>query len=227
MVDILNLQRSTTRYEFADGIRDFQSALWMLIIGFYMWFFWDAPKVWMPAFNNLADSQSRTVAGLVMFALVIGLPLVLMQGSQRLVNEYVRRRWLWRNTGFIKPKSGLLIPRMTLFIPLAVMFVVFIGGILLAMQLREWQIIWRSIYLGTGLELGVGYFLLSNQLQMGRYRIIAGAGVAGTIVTVLVPLSLGVAGLLTMLLWAVLLIGSGIYGMSKVAAVQQGLADES
>lgn len=226
MVDILNLQRSTTRYEFADGIRDFQSAVWMLIIGFYMWLFWEAPQVWMPAFNNLADSQSRTVAGLVMFALVIGLPLALVQGSQRLVNEYVRRRWLWRNTGFIKPKSWLM-PRTTLALALTVMFVVFIAGILAAIQFREWQLIWRFIYLGTGLELGLMYFMTSQQLQLARYRVVAGAGVAGTIVIVLLQLSLGLAGLLTMLLWAGLLIGSGIYGMREVAAVQQGLADES
>src|SRR5690348_7146333 len=128
MIDVLKLQRRTMRYEFADGIRDFQSAFWLLTMGVYIWLFWDKSSVWMPAFNNLARSQGRVMVVLAVSILAIGLPLIVSEGGLRLINEYVRRRWLWCETGYVTPKKWI-VPRRTLFLALGLMTLVLVGGI--------------------------------------------------------------------------------------------------
>jgi hypothetical protein len=99
MIDVLKLQRRTMRYEFADGIRDFQSAFWLLTFGLYIWLFWDKSAEWMHGFNDLVRSQSRLMVVLVGSIVAIAVPLMISEGGLRLMNEYVRRRWLWCETG--------------------------------------------------------------------------------------------------------------------------------
>ena len=129
MVDVMNLQRRTIRYEFADGIRDFQTAIWLVLIGFYAWIMWDMPEVWMEPIARLRASTGNPITGILVFIVMVSIPYAITQGALHLMNEYVRRRWLWRETGFIKSKATLL-PRGVGLVGGLISFVTFIGGIL-------------------------------------------------------------------------------------------------
>src|SRR5690606_1949646 len=131
-----------------------------------------------------------------------------------------RPRWLWRNTGMVTAKRWV-VPRWMLFAGFAIMFVVFIGGIFLAMQLNDFWIIFRGIFVGMGAEFALMYVLLGRRLNMPRYSLLAAVGAVGTLVLVALPATVGMAGLLASLWWAGMLIFSGAYGMRQVAAEQE------
>ncbi|MBC7869876.1 MAG: hypothetical protein H7Y09_03485 [Chitinophagaceae bacterium] len=223
MVNILKLQRSTTRYEFSDGIRDFHSAFWILLTGLYAWLFWDYPSLWLPLVEPVR-SQGTLFVIFVSFILPIGIPLVVSQLGLRYVNEVVRRRWLWRTTGFIKPKSWVM-PRRVLFTGYIIILIVFVAGILLAIQLADWWLIVRGIYLGTGLAFVYMHWTLGNQMQILRYQWVARIGLLGTLIIAVMPLRAGLFSLMLSLFWAGLLMVSGLYAMRQVALQQRSSAD--
>lgn len=223
MIDVIGLQRKTERYEFADGMRDFQTALWMVVFGFYAWLIFDMQSSFLRPVVELARSQGALFALLVMFTLAIGIPFLLLQGGMMVINRYVRPRWLWRNTGMITAKRWI-VPRWMMFASFAVMIVVFLGGILVAMQLNDFLIIFRGIFVGMGAELALMYALLARRLNLPRYTLVAIVGLIGTLVLVALPVTVGTAGLLASVLWAGLLIISGGYGVRQVALEQERLS---
>lgn len=220
MVDILRIQRRTVRYELADGVRDFQSAMWILVIGFYGWLMWDMPQVWLPAMVDLMDWQGELFGWILILTFGLGIPIILIEGSLRLMNEYVRRRWLWRETGFIKPKR-MIVPRPTLFIAFAIMIVTFVGGIFLAIQLEDPWIIFRSIFVGSGFEMAFMYFSLGGQFEIKRYRMVALGGLIGTLALAPLSVSVGLHALMICAFWTVILLVSGVSGLLEVANQQR------
>ncbi|GAB4527650.1 MAG: hypothetical protein OHK0046_45680 [Anaerolineae bacterium] len=224
MLDIQQLQRRTTRYELADGIRDFQMAIWIFIIGLYSWFLWDMTEVWGQPMRSLLDTYGSFITLVLVFGVMIGVPGIITHVGLRLMNAYVRRRWLWRNTGYITPKSWI-IPRGVLFTALAITMLVFIGGIWLANVLSDGWIIWRALWVGIGLEMAYTYFMLGRVYDIGRYRSTAVVGAVGTLITAALPGTIGLTSLGVTALWAVLFIISGVIGLREVAALQERTAD--
>ncbi len=219
---VQQLQRRTERYEFADGVRDFQMAVMLLGIGLLHLFVWDLPQVWLPALVEFKRAQGDVLT-IVLIIVIFLVPSLLTWGAQNLMNTYIRRRWLWRETGVIKPKTSLL-PRLVLFTGLALMLLIFAGGMLLAPVLRDPWLFVRAIHLGTGVELAFMYFVLGRRWQIPRYRLLALAGLLGTVALVLLPLSIGLLGLLVCGYWVGCLSVSGVYGVRAVAAQQQEVA---
>ena len=189
MINVAGLQQSTGRYEFADGIRELQSAFWVLVTGFYGWVIWDMPALWQP-FAEWLRSQNAMVMIALTFVLPIGIPLVISQVGMRWANETLRRRWLWRTTGFIKAKPWL-VPRRTLFASLTLMFAVFIAGILLAIQLKEVSLIIRGIYVGTGFEFAYMWLAVASRFNLPRYRTVGLVGLVSTLILALLPFGWG------------------------------------
>jgi len=223
MVNVLKLQKSTARYEFADGIREFHSAFWILVTGVYAWLFWDHPALWLSQVDTIR-SQGTLFVILISFVLPIGVPLVISQLGLYYINQVVRRRWLWRNTGFIKPKSWVM-PRRVLFIGYVISLCSFVIGILLAMQFADWWLIIRGIYVGTGLASAYMYWTLGSQMALPRYQWLARLGLPATLIIAVLPLSAGLFSLILSLFWAGLLTVSGLYAMRQVAMQQRGSAD--
>ena len=224
MADVMNLQRQTVRYELADGIRDFQSALWVLLIGFYAWIVWDVPEMWLVPMQEFRDSTGNRVAAIIIFAVSWGLPYLVLFVTQHLMNEYVRRRWLWRETGFIKSKA-MILPRGVGLVGGLIGFITLIGGILLTIQLRDFSIFIRSSFVGAGFAQTYMYFMLGRRFEIARYRLVSIVGLAGTVFIALLPLSGGLICLLISLWWTAVLVVSGISGVREVAALQRELAD--
>lgn len=223
MINVSRLQQRTERYEFADGIRELQFAFCVLVTGFYGWVVWDMPSVWQP-FSEWVRTQNVVVMIGLTFVLPIGVPLVISQFGLRWANEYLRRRWLWRTTGFIKPKPWI-VPRRTLFASFAIMFAVFIAGILLAIQLKEASLIIRGIYVGTGFEFAYMWLAMAKRFNLPRYRVVAVVGLVSTIILALLPMRVGLFVLIISVFWGGLLMVSGLYAMRQTALEQRANTD--
>jgi|GEM_PF-6008963 len=220
---ILKLQQSTARYEFSDGIRDFQTAFWILVTGFYALIVWGMPG---SSLNFVAFARSQGILFILVttFILPIGIPLLVSHFGLRAINEYVRRRWLWRNTGFIKAKSWVL-PRSVLFGAYAICFGVWVGGILLAIQSNEARFILMGIYVGTGLAFCYMNGWVGQRMSIPRYTVVAIVGLIGTLMITLSPFNVGMFPFVMSLFWGLLLIASGIYGVMQVAKQQTEVED--
>ncbi len=223
MLDVNRFQRYTARYEFADGIRDFQTAFWIFITGIYALIVWDIPDLWLP-FVDFARAQGTLFILLTTFVVPIGIPVIISEFCFRAANEHIRRRWLWRNTGFIKSKAWI-IPRYVLFTAYGITFSVFIGGILLAIETHDASLILRGLYVGIGTSLAYMYGSVGIRLQIPRHKILALTGFAGTLLLALLPLRMGMFAFTLSLLWVILLVLSGIYAMRQVAIQQKALDD--
>ena len=223
MNDIRKIQHNTVRYEFADGIRELHTAYWLLVTGFYAWIVWGLPAVWLP-FVESARSQGVVFVIFTTFVLPIAIPVILSQLGLRVMNEYVRRRWLWRNTGYIKSKPWSM-PRSMLFTAYAITFASFIGGVLLAVQLQEGSFFLYGLYMGIGLALTYMHLVIGIKLQISRYRLIAFVGISGTLLLNLLPIEIGLFPLVFSLYWTIVLIISGCYAMSGVARQQKAMED--
>lgn len=210
MVNIGKLQRMTMRYELADGVRELHQAIWLLLMGVYVWLLWDAPGLWMPIVQ--AARTQGNAALLVVILAMFGIPIMVMQVSLMLMNVYVRRRWLWRNTGVIKPKAWI-IPRRVLFTAYAVMLTLFLVVTWVAVQREDLWLIVRAAYLGTGCGLCWMSFWVGRLFELPRYQISAGVGGLGTLIILVLPVSLGMGGLLMGLLWAGTMTASGVYAI--------------
>ncbi len=223
MVNVAKLQQNTARYEFADGIRDFHFAFWILVTGCYSWVVWDFPSSITPIVE-FARARGSLFVFLITFILPIAVPLIISQLGMNVVNTYIRRRWLWRNTGFVKAKTSLF-PRRILYTALGIAMVTFVAGILLAIQFKNPSLIIRGLYIGIGFEFTFGILALAVKFDLPRYRVVAGIGMASTIILSLLPLQLGLFCLVLNLCWAILLIMSGVYGMHQVAKQQKVTTD--
>jgi hypothetical protein len=226
MIDVLQLQTRTIRYEFADGVRDFQQALWILVMGVYAWLVWDTSSLWVSSFVEFIRLQEPLFGLLIVFTIAIGIPVLITQGILQLMNEYLRRRWLWRKTGIVKPKAWL-VPRRVLFIAMVINLAVILIGIYIALQLNNLGIILRSLYVGVGLGYAYMYWVQGKRLQLERYRPVAVVGLIGTLLIALLPLTAGLSCLVISLFWAVLLVTSGGYGVHQVFLENQDLPDEA
>ena len=98
MVNVVDLQRRTMRYEFADGIREFQLAFWLVVVGVYSWVVWDKLPEWGSMVETVRAMGSG-VAVIVFLVLPIAIPVLASHYGLMWINERVRRRWLWRWRG--------------------------------------------------------------------------------------------------------------------------------
>lgn len=224
MINVRQLQRQTRRFEFADGVRDFQTALLVFLMGIFGWVLWDLPAVWLPAARDFVRWQGQLFAGIVFFAFTFAIVILVAEGSLRLLNEYVRRRWLGRKVGLVTQKKWV-VSRTTLFAAFAIMFATFIGGALIAVQVGDPWLIWRSLFLGMGWEFALMYFMIGREFTIPRYRVVALAGAGLTPLIAFAPLSIGQISLGVGLLWAALLIASGLYALRQMAALPESADD--
>jgi hypothetical protein len=202
MVDILKLQKQTVRYEFADGVRDFQTAIWMLTMGVLAWLVWDVPQLWQ---------GNRILAAVLMFAV----PLAIGYGTHFLLNKYLRRHWLWSKIGAVKPKAWVVSP-VLLFGALALALSTFALGVLATIQFHMPWLFVRALWLGIGLELSLVYFVLGRSLNIPRY---VNVSIVGAILTLLfssLPLPIGMSGLVIFGTWAIILTICGFVGLRQV-----------
>lgn len=220
MITVRQLQRQTRRFEFADGVRDFHTALWILILSIFSWLVWDLPAAWLPPVMELIRAQGRLFVGILFFVVAFAVPYVITEYSLRLLNEVVRRRWLWRKVGAVKPQKWI-VSRRTLFAAFALMIITFLVGALIAVRVGDGWLILRALYLGMGWEFALMYFMVGRELDIDRYRWVALVGTVLTSVIAFAPLSVGLISLGVGGVWAALLTASGLYALRQMARLPE------
>ncbi|MBZ0277153.1 MAG: hypothetical protein K8I60_13465, partial [Anaerolineae bacterium] len=109
--DVKRIIQQTEQYEFADGLRELQLAVMMVASGVMAWFVFDLMGWWMPILVEWMHSVGKWMGwSIQMVVLLPALAALVML----LVIRFARRRWLWRETGVVKPNRRIVPLRVTL-----------------------------------------------------------------------------------------------------------------
>ena len=201
-----NLVRKTQQYEFSDGLRDMQFAIMMIGTGLTTWLIMDRADIWLVGTWRLADTLGSWARWLSM--LLVFVPALLTAGALALMNT-VRRRWLWQESGFVKPMN-VVVPRRVTFISMGLFLIglaIGLGGSLLG--LTDDQFALRALFASSGWSFGYSLFGVGKSINLQRYvRLGLIGGLASTILFFL-PITSGQAALILGLGWGIALIISG------------------
>jgi hypothetical protein len=131
------------------------------------------------------------------------------------VMRFVRRRWLWRRTGYVK-SSQWMVPRRVSLISAVILIVVLVAGALLQSRLpADEMFLLRLLFVASGWSFAYTLIEMGGLLDLARYiRVGLFAGLASTVLLVL-PISVGQTGLLWGLLWGGSLSASGISALRE------------
>ncbi|MEW5721356.1 MAG: hypothetical protein AB1817_22200 [Chloroflexota bacterium] len=204
-VNVDRLVKQTRQYEFADGLRDLQFALLFLAGGLIAWL--ATEPLWFAFVRGLAQTFGRWAAWASL--LIVFLPALAALGMLGVMN-LLRRRWLWRVSGVVKP-SRLIVPRRVSVISVAIM----LGSIALGFALRQfgWAddgFVLRMLWAGTGWSFGYTLIALGQSIDLARYIRLGAVGALASTALLFAPLTFGQAALALGLLWGVLLSVSGM-----------------
>lgn len=200
-----DLIHETQRYEFGDGLRDLQLAVLLVVGGLTVWLSFE--PMWFTFLGALIQQFGRGIAwaGLLL-TFVPGLLALAMLGLM----NWVRRRWLWRASGIVKPVR-IIVPRRVSVLS-AVILVVGMG---IAVLLRQsgWvddTFLLRMLWTATGWSFGYTLFGVGQNIGLTRYVRLGLVGGAVSTILLFLPLAFNQAGLLFGLVWGMLLGASGI-----------------
>jgi len=211
--DVNQLIQKTRRYEFADGLRDLQLAVLLGLGGASAWLAFEPG--WMAFIGNLAKTYGRWAAWVGMLPMV--LVLLAVWGMLPLMN-ILRKRWLWRESGMVKP-SRWAVPRRVNVLTAVIM----VGGMGVSLGLRAlgWAddaFVLRMIWAATGWGFGYTLFAMGRQLDLPRYRWLGAIGGFISTVLLFLPLRFGQSSLAFGLLWCVLLVVSGVLALRHASS---------
>lgn len=199
------LIQKTRRYEFADGLRDVQFAL---LIGLSSVGAWLALQpFWMTIIMKASVKYGRWAAVLGMAPIVV---TILVVWGMLGVMKIIRQRWLWRESGTVKP-SRWVVPRGVNLIS-TVIFLVAIGAAA-GMWMLGWvqdTFILKMIWVATGWSFGYTLAAVGMQIGLTRYLYVGLAGGLLSIIALLLPLDFGQTALLIGAIWFCILLSSGL-----------------
>ncbi|KAA3644680.1 MAG: hypothetical protein DWQ07_14805 [Chloroflexi bacterium] len=208
--DAEELILKTRQYEFVDGLRDIQLGISFFVMGIFWYALALNPRIWIFILQLEVDKWIRTIA----FSLILGLPVLVILATLPLM-KWVRKRWLWKQTGMVNASRMVVPSRYTLFAVLVFVATVAIGIWLIpVLQTGEFYM-WNVILLATGWSFALTLVGMSNYVKIRRYMFI---GILGGLVSPAILLfqsSMQAAGLIFLSGWGLLLLGSGIAVVSQ------------
>lgn len=212
--DVKKLVRQTQRYEFSDGLRDLQWAIMMVAFGLMTWFVFDHAKTWLVWAVDLA-AQFGVVGRWVplLITLIPGL-LVLVA---LLLMRMIRRRWLWRGSGYVKPRRWV-VPRHVTLISFGIITVAIAVGILAQRTMPADELfLLRMILVASGWSFGYTLVEMGRRLNIPRYIYVGTFGSIATTPLLFLSLTVGQTGLGCGLLWGAALALSSIQPLHQAA----------
>lgn len=205
-VDTEKIILKTKQYEFADGLREIQLGIMLILMG-VVWNWIIFEPSWLGLIIQLGDDYGKW-ATTVFFILTFLIPVIAAYGIQRIM-EYVRRRWLWRESGMVKSSQTLVPRRFSV-----VATIVFIGTLILGFTLQptlkkgEW-FAWSLILVAIGWSFGVVLIGLGRNIEISRYVYMGFIGGLASIAILLYQTSYTGAGLVFYIGWGLILLISG------------------
>ena len=220
-VNVDGLIRKTRRYEFADGLVDLQMALTMASLGTLF------PIVFSGALIRLGSALAEALGAWARWLsfIVLAIPALVALGSRHLL-KYVRRRWLWRASGFVDPLPSAVSPRALILGTL-----ILVVGIVAAVMLYrsgsvDEMLPMRMLVAGSGWAQGIATIGLSRVTGLSRYAWLGIAGGLVSTVFLFLPLRFDQAWLAFALLWATAFAVSGLVTLRgtllQIRAAQDG-----
>jgi hypothetical protein len=215
--DIEGLIRKTRQYEYVDGLRDLQMAAIMAFFVVFAWFVFTLNGVRLylrlillikETFGNWAPWIDGLLFLLIIFS-VLGGSLWLMRA--------IRRKWLWRESGWVKPLRWQVPRRVSIL-----SVVIILGGVGLAIGLLvtnrvEASFVLRMLWVATGWAFGYTLVGVGQEIGLKRYIWLGAVGGIAATVLLFLPLTFGQAAIVLFGAWALVL------GISGAIALRHSL----
>jgi len=220
--DIDALIRKTRQYEFVDGLRDLQMAAIMAIMGAFAWFSLTLARMhwYVRLILYLKDtfgSWARWINGLVYLLILFA-----VLGGSLWIMRVLRRKWLWRESGWVKPVRWQVPRRITVLSAVIMLGGIVLGLILLSAGKVDMSFVLRMLWTATG--WGFGYTLIGMGREIGLIRYVwlgAFGGLASTAVLFL-PLTFGQTAIVIYGAWTLALGISGAIVLRRAStAIRQ------
>lgn len=203
----------TKQYEFSDGLREIQLAVLWLGTGLTTWFILERPDIWLAAVYQLKANLGDWARWLAMLLVLIPSVLVILC---QIVIRYTRQRWLWRQSGWVKPNPSAIVPQSTYVVAAAIVVLsALFGAALYQLDLLAGDAALRLLVVGTGWANGFIMVSLSKSIGLQRYAWFGFLG--GVLLTPLLflPLSFGLMWLLFGVWWGLILALSGAMSLRR------------
>ena len=202
--DVERTIRDTRRYEFADGLRDIQLAIMLAIMGVVTWIV--LQPLWITTLVKWVQKYGRGAAWLGLLLAFLA-PLAAW-GMLALMNV-VRKRWLWRESGMVKPARWVVPRRVTVL-----SVVILLAGLAFALLARRhgWvddSFILRMFWAATGWSFGYTLLAMGRELDLPRYIWLGAIGSALSTVLLFLELTFAQVALAFGLFWGLMLAASG------------------
>ena len=214
--DVKKLVQQTQRYEFADGLRDLQLAIMMAAFGLVTWFTFDHAKTWLVWTVQLAESLG--VVGRWIPLLVTLIPALLTL-AVLFVMRFIRHRWLWQGSGYVKPVRWIVPRRVTLIAFGIILLATAVGALLQSTLPEEELFLLRVILVSSGWSFGYTLIEVGRRLNISRYVPVGLLGIVATTPPLILTLTVGQTALASGLIWGVLLATSSIQPLRQAARV--------
>jgi len=211
--DVEQLIQKTRQYEFADGLRDLQLAVLFGFGGVTSWLAFE--PFWIAIIGNTAKTYGRWAAWIGMLPLV--LVMLAVWGMLPIMN-FLRKRWLWRESGMVKP-SRWIVPRRVNVLTAVIM----LGGIAGSLGLRAlgWAddaFVLRVFWAATGWGFGYTLFAMGRHMDLPRYRQLGVIGGFISTILLFLPLRFGQSSLVFGFTWFTLLAVSGFSALRRASS---------
>ena len=208
--DVDGLIRRTRRYEFADGLVELQVGVLLALVGAL------SHLVFSPKLIHLSLSLSQTLGSWARWltVLIVLLPTLVAFGTHHVI-KYVRRRWLWRTSGFVEPLSSA-VPRRALV--LATALVVISTGVAFALSRAGWgepMLPLRMLVASVGWAQGIVMFAVGRATGLAHYAWLGIVGGLASTPFLFLHLAFGQTWLAFCLLWGLAFTASGLFSLRR------------
>jgi hypothetical protein len=216
--DIEGLIRKTRQYEFVDGLRDLQLAAIMAFFVVFAWLVFTQTGVrWylrlILFFKDTFGNWAPWIDGLLILLIIISV----LGGSLWLMRT-MRRKWLWRESGWVKPLPWQVPRKVSILSVVIVLTGIGLAIALFVADMVEASFILRMLWVATGWALGFTLIGVGREIGLKRYIWLGSVGGIASTVLLFVPLTFGQVAIVLYGAWALVLGISGAITLRRALA---------
>ncbi len=208
--EIDNLTRETRKREFDDGLVDILYGLVFLIMGLGGWFLFSAEGLrWFA----VALFQQGDITIIALLALLPAFWLAIY-GSRHLV-DWIRRSYLWTETGYVEPLKWQVRRSVTVAAVFASIALIIVAVWLMAIGSLSEEAVLRTLAAAASLGTATMYLGMGIDLRFRRYQAVGVAGLILSLIVLSQPASFSQSWLLFGVGWMAILTVSGLWALRR------------